>query len=140
MASIRSEVRTYLQTIAAVTTLVSTRIYAMTAPNSAAYPFVIITRVSSDHQHHVTDSAGLVRDRLQLNIFAATAISLNNVCEALRNALDTYAGAMGATTVRDCKLEDETDDSTAPSDGSDESIYSTRQDYFIWRNEAAPTA
>ena len=54
--------------------------------------------------------------------------------------MDTYRGTMGTSTVRNCTLEDESDDSTPPTDGSDELVYSTRQDYFLWRTEAAPTA
>ncbi len=140
MASIRSDVRTYLQTLSSVTDLTGARVYPMGAPNSATFPFVTVTRVSSNHYHHTTDATGLVRDRIQLNAFASTAISLNNVCEALRNAMDTYRGTMGTSTVRNCTLEDESDDSTPPTDGSDELVYSTRQDYFLWRTEAAPTA
>ena len=89
--SIRTDIFTALSGHAALTALVSSRIYPIKAPQSPTYPLVIYQRVSNDHINSLTGSSGLNKSRYQFDIYAATYGAANNIADAV-------AGGMAAAT------------------------------------------
>lgn len=124
----------------AVTDLVDNRIYPGQAPQSAQAPYIVYHRVSSERFPHIGAPSGLVRDRMQFDIYAGTQILAESIRNAIRLWLDGYDKGMGTEllNVRLTSLENEIDETLPPEDGSDDGLYNISADYFITFSETIP--
>lgn len=103
-------VYTLLKTNAAAAALVSTRIYALTAPQSAAVPFLTYQRISGERTRSTRGPTGRARARVQVDAYETTYGKAKALAAAVRQALDGYAGgAPGGVRVRSIALENEFD-------------------------------
>ena len=86
---------------AAITALVgsgsSARIYPDLAPASTEKPYCTYRTVSTVRSRHFAGIAGSQVDfaRVQVDVWAATALSRRSVADAIRDALDGFSGSMG---------------------------------------------
>lgn len=87
--SVESDIRTFLVSKAALTALVSTRIYGIFMPEDPVYPNILYTLISRDPASVMDGAATLVRDRWTFEIRAATYGEVIDVEEQLRAALDS---------------------------------------------------
>lgn len=119
---------------------VDARVYWNEAPQDAAMPYIVLRLVSAERQPTVAGPSGLARVRVQADIVAATALSADNIRDALRRALDGYDKAMGAAAldVRIVHIESEADTLFPPDHGSDEGTHITSVDFFAWYAESVP--
>lgn len=121
--------------------IVSTRVYPQSAPQSAALPRIVYTRISGAHAHHMTAASGWAEARIQLDVYAANYTSVKAAAESLRVLLDTYRGTVtiGADSVDiDVRLDNDRDGFDSPGDGSDAGGHRVIQDYIVWFNESIP--
>ena len=102
-------VYSYLISKTSITSLVSTRIYPLIAPEGSAWPFIIYQRIGSSHEHNMSGSSGLVTATVQIDAYAEAYSSAKSIGAAIRNVLDGYRGLMGSTFVSRCHLGDERD-------------------------------
>jgi len=137
--SIKTALYDLLSGSTAVKALTSTRIYPMVAPDSADKPFIVYQRITAEHAHHLADPGGLVSSTFQISIYASSSLSSWNVAEAVRNLLDGYINASGTPVIQSIALQNEIDDYEAPTDASQGGVFSVKQDYGIWYEEATPT-
>lgn len=138
--TVKKELFDYLNADAALTALVSARIFPVIAPASAAYPSVTVTRVFNEHTRHMLASGGLSIALYQIDTWALSSPSAESVAEAVRNLLDGYVTKdMGGVDVRSSFLDLEEDTVETPQDGSQDFIYRIRQDYKIIHGESIPT-
>jgi len=96
--SVETDLIEYLETVTAVTTYVSDRIYCDKRDQGDALPAITIHTLFGGEQHHLTGAAGYATPRIQLSVWSANRPEALNIREALRGALQGYSGTWGSTT------------------------------------------
>lgn len=115
--------------------LVGARIYPQVAPASAASPYIVFQRISTPREHSSRGPAGLVRPRVQVDCYGATQVDADNVSDAVRHALDGFAGTVGGVRILHSTLVDEADEIAASIAGSEAHVYRRRMDFLVWHAE-----
>lgn len=135
--SLETAIYSYLSGVTAVTDLVGTRIYPGQAPQGVALPYVIQFRVSTRRFPHVGGPSGMVRTRIQIDVYAATLDSAQSVFDALRDNLDGWrATLMDDVYVQSVNLDDEANDFTPSQDGADPGVHRIRADFIFVYSES----
>lgn len=73
--------------------LIAGRIYPATAPENPTYPYLIYQVVSS-RPEYALDGSQCGWKRIQFDVWGQSYSDCRNTLKALRNALDTYSGAL----------------------------------------------
>jgi len=122
-----------LAATAAITALVSTRIYYVRAPANVTAPYVTIQKISAPRGHTYTGPSGLAEARFQLNIIASTYTVCKSIAAAIQAVLDGFSGVMGTggVNVGGCFYDNETD---LPYD-DELGLYGLAVDYLITHEE-----
>jgi hypothetical protein len=138
MAALETEyaIRKVLVDNAAVSALVSTRIYPMfNVPSNAKLPYITFRRNAGQHVHHMQGASGRVFAQVDVYCFALTDSLMRDLGTKVRKALDGYNGAVtvgsDSVTIDLCFLENETDDIAAPQDGSNSPIFIRLLEYKV---------
>ena len=127
-----------------VSALVSTRIYpAGSVPQTPQLPYIVTSRVSRSHTHHMTAGAGLAISRSQIDIYAKTQTKVDTLADGCREALDGYRGTVtnGAQSlvVKMCHLSNDILVSDVEWSGQNSGTPRITQDYKIGHSESVPT-
>lgn len=130
MAVLEEGLVTYLKTVAGLTALISTRIYAFAIPQEATLPCVTYQRISTPRypSHDTSGASGnLSRPRVQFDAWATTYSSAKAITDQLRAALNGKKGSTGGVTLQGALVVEE-----APTYEPETKLYRSRSDYFIW--------
>ena len=100
-----------LSNYAGLSSLVSTRIYPVLAPQGAILPYVIYERISGTRIRALASDTDLASPRYQFTSFSDDYDEAYSVSEQVRAALQRYTGTVGSPGVDivDCTIETETD-------------------------------
>lgn len=130
MAEAEKSLTMKLKADAGVQALVNTRVFFAEAPQNPPIPFVLMTRVGTDHVHSLTGSSGLANARIQVDCYAKTQKEARAVATAVRAVLDGFRGDENDVNVQGVILLD-------TMDGYEESpeLRRVTQDYHVWYNE-----
>lgn len=113
--TIEAELRSYLAGVVGVTSLVSTRIYQLIAPQHPTYPLIRLQEVDEFELYHLTAQTGLRRARIQFDSYvdARTSdpyTSVTDIGDAIHAALNatliSTLGSSPAFRVRGIFLQD----------------------------------
>ena len=131
----------YTSTKAAITALVSTRIYATVAPSSPTYPYITFQIISNQPEHYMAGAEGLTNVRLQADAWSFSVAEQQAISEALRNALDGFVGLMGTENldVRSCFLDSRNTFEEPDKQGKNLPVHRASLDFSIWHKESVPT-
>jgi hypothetical protein len=88
---------------------VSSRIYALTAPENVAEPYLVYRKVSAPRTYHFDGQDGFVAARIQFDCVAGLYVTAKAISEELRCALSGFRGLMGAVAVSSAFLDNEID-------------------------------
>lgn len=88
---------TKLGATSAVTAICSTRIYPLTIPQKAQYPAVVVTIIANEPFDTKTEASTLDAWRVQIDSYAATALSAQQLDSAIRTAIDRFRGTVTVT-------------------------------------------
>lgn len=102
---IESGVVTRLNAVAAVTNLVSNRIYADVLPDGTAKPAIVYQLISTVPFSSLNADTGKFQSRVQFTLIADTKAQTIQLSEAMKTALQRFQGATDDVTVLDTKLE-----------------------------------
>lgn len=138
MSDIALAVHTHLQTVAAVTELVSDRGYPEALEENSALPAYTYTDVSADSVENLTGPSGLCTTRVQINCYSERKIEANELREQVRLALHGHHGAMGSEQVRSCSLAGKYGTYEDPIDGEASGRFVRSIDFLITHTEAIP--
>jgi hypothetical protein len=127
--------RTALVGTTAVTSLVSSRIYPVLAPASAALPFVTWRRSGIDREQALGGPMGMPRVSVEYSIYGTTYEEARQVADAMRRVLDGYGGTSDNTEVKQASLEDESDDFVQLAGADLPPVYQVTQRYDVWWSE-----
>jgi hypothetical protein len=119
----------------AVTSLVSSRIYPVLAPASAALPFVTWRRSGIDREQTLGGPMGMPRVSVEYSIYGTTYEEARQVADAMRRVLDGYGGTSDNTEVKQASLEDESDDFVQLAGADLPPVYQVTQRYDVWWSE-----
>lgn len=142
--SLGDDVRTYLMSKAAITSLIGTRMYGFKMPQkNNTFPCVVYNQISQNPAHVLSGAADYNETRLQFDCYGTSSISANAVAEALRNQLQgfptTASSSMGSSTVTSCQFLGARSLYEPPQDNSDVGLYRTSADYWFRHDQSAPT-
>jgi len=120
---------------AEVAALISTRIYPNLLPESATLPALTYQELTALRQYVLTGPVGMVRFRFQINCWASTYASADELSIEVRKALDGYSGMVENQYIHFIELLDEGDmlENIAGLDVIKK--YGKRLDLYIWSNE-----
>lgn len=113
-------------------TALTNRIYHDPAPLGVAAPFITFFRVTSTRRANLTGPLGAASPVIQVDCCAATAAGAAALADAVRGALDGYAGTSGGVVVTHARLmEDRSfyEDGPVP-------LYRRSADYLIQHRES----
>ena len=141
MASISSELKTYLKTKSAVTDLIgagtAARIYPHTAKQGVALPYIVYEIFQGESYEHLGGISGLAENRIQIDCFAATSEGAYALAEAVRLApVQMFRGTMGSTAVTVSSDDGYESGYEPPEKGGTQKLYFVSRDYFITYAEA----
>jgi len=101
---------TRLQAVAALTALVSTRIYKGHLPEGITGARIVYQRISATRERVLGGPLGGCSARYQFDIFADTRDSMEAVRKQLRLALDGYSGTSASVAIHSCWLLNDFDE------------------------------
>jgi hypothetical protein len=127
--------RSALVSSTAVTSLVSSRIYPVLAPASAALPFVTWRRSGIEREQTLGGPMGMPRVTVEYSIYGMTYEEARQTADAMRLVLDGYGGTLDNTEVKQASLEDESDDFVQLAGADLPPVYQVTQRYDVWWTE-----
>jgi hypothetical protein len=105
-----------------VSAIVSSRVYLDVAPQGAAFPFIVLSRASSEFFHHTGGPSGLNLHDVDLDMYGEAVAALRTLATAVQAALDgntsTVSVSGSAITFAQCFLKEQADNSLQINDGS----------------------
>jgi hypothetical protein len=129
-----------LNSIAALTTLVGTRIYWDDPSQLSVYPCLVVQVANRDYGHNLDGADGVSVATVSIEAISQFE-SISVACiEAVRNSLDGFRGPQSGVGIMSCYLEDEVDATTPPLAGHKEWIYHVVTEWKIKHRVPAPTA
>ena len=124
-----------LSSEATITAICSTRVYVSKAPQSAAFPHVILTQMGSDENPSFDGASGQLRFlNFDIDCKAKTSVQAEALGNAVRTYLDDFSGTAGSYTIGAVILNDESDDYEPPQDGSDVGVHVVTLDVDVQYN------
>jgi hypothetical protein len=117
VADFQAGLYTFLTGNSNITDEVSTRIYPMLAPATAALPYITYQRIGQQEEAHMTGMSGLTQAPYQFDIWGSTASEAEDALLAVAEELDGYRGLMGTVRVYRLLITGILDGLEAPTSG-----------------------
>jgi len=133
VADVAIGVRGYLLGKSVITDLVGQRIYTDALPQSAPMPAIVMSKLYTQHEHELSNIAGLAHSRIQFECYASTRLVSNSVAEAIRaSGIITQKGTTNSVDIRGVRVEEGMSyQDDPPTDGSDERRYVSVIDLMV---------
>lgn len=135
MKSPEAVLRNALATNTVASSVVSSRIYPLLAPASAAMPFVTYRRAGIRRQQTLTGPLGVPQVTVEIDVYATTYEAARDTADRCRRVLDGYGGSFDNTEVKHVSLENEQDDFVQLAGADMPPVYSVKQTYDVWWQE-----
>ena len=123
---------------AAITALVSTRIYPNRAPQSAALPYITYQRITGDRIYQISSPFvfGIARPVMQIDCWSTSYLNCRAIFDAVRVALNGVQNATWDTiSIYRSKLENDFELYEPPTDKDDIGIHRVTSDWEIYHGE-----
>ena len=138
MADIKSSLFTYLTGLTQISDLIGDRFFPTYAPSSADLPYTIYSLFAAEHDHHMLAASGLLFNMFEFDHYSVSSITVGNIREAFRDALDGFVGDLSGVSIRSIQLRNETESMEPASDSSQDNLFRVSQEYSIIQNETVP--
>ncbi len=124
-----------LKATAAVTAIVSSRIYAVDLPQNPTLPAIVYSRISGMRVSSMTGASGLARPRYQIDVFAYDYTTAKNLVRQVQLALEGKRGTYGGVNVQGILFDGDHD----MNDDEEENLVSDQHrvmmEFTVWHNE-----
>jgi len=120
----------------AVARLISRRVYAVMAPASATYPFVVYRRSTIDREQTLGPPMGVPEVSIDYEVYGQTYEQAREAADAIRSTLDGYGGSALGCTVSQVALDNEQDDFVTLQGGDLPPAYQITLTFDIWWQES----
>lgn len=124
---------------AAVTALVSDRVYAVKIPEAAPLPAVAYLRKNTLRKYTSSRQDPLATVTLEVHCVASSYPTLKDLADKVRLTASGFSGADSPFNIRRCFLVNEYDDPEYPEFADDKAGYRVVQVWEIVHSEVAPT-
>lgn len=120
-----------LLTDAPIAAVVDTRVYPLRKPQAAAYPVIIVTRISGQPLYADEGEVGLQQARMQVDSQSMTYTEAKNLAQLVRARLSAFAGVHLGIDFSYIMLDEERD---IAETGANAAEYPTRvaMDFIVW--------
>jgi hypothetical protein len=135
MKSPEAVMRNALVTTTVVSSIVSSRIFPLLAPQSAALPFITYRRSGIRRQQTLSGPMGVPQVSVDFDVYAATYEGARDLADKVRLSLDGYGGTFDNTEVRQVSLENEQDDFVQLAGAEMPPVYSVKLSFDCWWQE-----
>lgn len=136
-AHLEEAIVSYLSGYSGLTSLVSTRVYPMRAPQSVTVPYVLVQRISTPRMltQDMSGATGtLAHPRIQIEGWAETYLAAKAITDQVRAAMNGKTGSIGsgahALTIGAALIDDE-----QPEFEPEVNLYRSRCDFIVWHEE-----
>lgn len=133
MSVIEEALHYLLKNNAGVSAVVSARIYPTVAPQNVTLPCVVYQRISGVREHTHDAIGDLARPRFQFAAIATTYSAAKLLANAVRVAIDNYAGTVLGVRIDSVLVQNEIDGYNLATDTT--STYMTYVDAIVWHHE-----
>lgn len=117
---------------AAIAALCGERVRPQRLRQQDTYPALVFTKISEQHPAHLNGTWTRAQCRYQIDCYARSQATADELAEAVRQCLHGYRGPMGSTRVVHCTLDQQADFAHEPVHGDDDAIYRVSADYMLW--------
>lgn len=107
MARLEAAIYSILSTDLNIIALVGTRIYPLILPQDAILPAITYARVSTERESAFVTDPGLSTARIQVDIWATSALNGMAISEKVRVALHRYRGTITSVTIEESHIDNE---------------------------------
>jgi hypothetical protein len=107
MTLLRGDLQEFLTDNVTIAALIGNRCYPDSLPQSVTYPALTYSEVSGVRVRDLDGPTGRARLRISIHSWAETSMQREQLADAVRTALDGYAGAMEGTSVGNVICENE---------------------------------
>ena len=135
MKSPEAVMRNALVTTTVVSSIVSSRIFPLLAPQSAALPFITYRRSGIRRQQTLSGPMGVPQVSVDFDVYAATYEGARDLADKVRLSLDGYGGTFDNTEVKQVSLENEQDDFVQLAGADMPPVYSVKLSFDCWWQE-----
>lgn len=129
---------TRLLAVSGVTAL-TTRVHSEYAPRGTVRPYIVLHTLGGSPHHHAAAASPIGESTLQIDLHAASAVSRHNLAEAVRNALDGWAGTSATVAIDNIILDPPSNSIEGLNAGRESPTYKSRIDARVWFAQSAPT-
>jgi len=136
---LRAALLEYLGADAAITALVGARIYWQRRPQASALPCLVCSRVTGGYGHTLDGGSGHAQPTVQISALAASNAAAEDIAEAVRDAMQGFAGLWGSTLVTSVILQNEIDLDDPDQVGGDINTHEIALDYEIQHAVSVPS-
>ncbi len=143
MADVGAALYSLIQTKSAITSLVSTRVFPTTLPQTnvagtkpLTLPAVTYQVVSHVQTRDLSGASANGDYLIQIDLYGSTRTSVVGLSDAIRNALNNHSGAAGSEYVKSCFLQQQIDGWDAPADAAGQARYRITQDWRMHIDES----
>lgn len=107
MARLEAAIYSILSADLDIITLIGTRIYPLILPQDAILPAITYARVSTERESAFVTDPGLSTARIQVDIWATSALNGMAISEKVRVALHRYRGTITSVTIEESHIDNE---------------------------------
>ena len=135
MKSPEAVLRNALLTTTAVSSVVSSRVFPVLAPATAALPFITYRRTGIRRAQTLSGPMGVPQVSVDFDVYAATYEGARDLADRCRAVLDGYGGSFDNTEVKQTSLENEQDDFVQLAGAEMPPVYSVKLSFDCWWQE-----
>lgn len=135
MKSPEAVLRNALLTSTAVSSAVSSRVFPVLAPTTAALPFITYRRTGIRRAQTLSGPMGVPQVSVDFDVYAATYEAARDLADRCRSVLDGYGGSFDNTEVKQTSLENEQDDFVQLAGAEMPPVYSVKLSFDCWWQE-----
>lgn len=117
----------HLRLVSQVSSLIDARIYPTRAPQGVLRPFLVWMRQGVERQQLYCGVDRTVLGEYIFSCYGTTQQEANDVADAVRVAMQDFAGMMGEVLVKNAHMRD-----SFPIGDEDPNIFTVRQLWRIW--------
>ena len=136
--SVGAALRTRLLAVSGVTAITSIVMQGFVSAGTAL-PYIVIHAIGGSPHGYFANAAAIGEHTYQIDAYAASGTVRDNMAEAIRNAIDGYAGLVGTVSIRNIILDPQANTIEGLDSGRETPIFRARIDARVWFAQAVPT-
>lgn len=140
MATLTSELRTYLLADTAIAAAVGTRIRPRKLQQGETYPAIRVNIVGGTSEEHLLGASGLAHTTVQIDAYALTSEAADELAELIRLRLQGHRGLLSTVFANGISVASELRQHDEPiPDGSGNYRYISSRDFRVSYSQAVPS-